>query len=419
MLDASSNSRSMPELSSTDGTINRNDPRNEIYDYRVISDSDSTQPQPSEDLPGPHRVGQFLRVPDAILEPLRKIAMEEVKHIPAEFPLRRARALEEYLRSSGLFHYSLHLNVVDPNLDPVLDFLVNRKEGHCGYYASALTLMLRSIDIPARMVNGFKGGDWNELAQVLSVRQKHAHSWVEALIQPDPDGETRWVSLDPTPGAARNEAVASVGGFATNFRQITDLVRYIWVFYIVGYNSDRQRFLLYEPIRKLIEEARSGFQMIGEALQTAAAAVFVFRDFSAFISVRGFFVSFAGLLALVGLFRGLIWSGRRGWRWYRGEQEESASLSASQVSYRRLTQLLSAFGLDRPSAETQHEFANRASAFLTGRGSSTLGVADVPPLVVAAYYRVRFGHRDLPPVLLEQLERRLDALEASLNGNAE
>jgi hypothetical protein len=196
-------------------------------------------------------------------------------------------------------------------------------------------------------------------------------------------------------------------------------VRYIWVFYIVGYNADRQRFLLYEPIRKLIEEARSGFQMIGEALQTAAAAVFVFRDFSAFISVRGFFVSFAGLLALVGVFRGIIWIGRRGWRWYRGEQEESASLSASQVSYRRLTQLLSAFGLDRPSAETQHEFANRASAFLTGRGSSTLGVADVPPLVVAAYYRVRFGHRDLPPALLEQLERRLDALEASLNGNSE
>ena len=159
--------------------------------------------------------------------------------------------------------------------------------------------------------------------------------------------------------------------------------------------------------------------MIGEAVQSAAAALFVFRDFTAFISVRGFFVSFVGLLALVGLFRGFLWIYWRGQRWYRGDLEELASLSASQVSYRRLTQLLSAFGLDRPSAETQHEFANRASAFLTGRGSSTMGVADVPPLVVAAYYRVRFGHRDLPPKLLEQLEHRLDALEASLHANAE
>ena len=75
--------------------------------------------------------------------------------------------------------------------------------------------------------------------------------------------------------------------------------------------------------------------------------------------------------------------------------------------------------MERPSAETQHEFANRASAFLTGRGSSTMAVADVPPLVVDAYYRVRFGQRELSPTLLDRLERRLDALEASLNANAD
>src|SRR3954469_1899151 len=246
---------------------------------------------------------------------------------------------------------------------------------------------------------------------------KHAHSWVEALIPSDSGRERAWVTLDPTPGAGRNDAVASVGGFAVNFREITDLIRYIWVFYIVGYNADRQRFLLYDPIHQLIPEARSGFQMMGAAIQSAATAIFGFRDLAAFISIRGFFVSFGGLLALSGVVRVLIWLWRRAWRLYRGDREESASLSASQVSYRRLTQLLSAFGLDRPSAETQHEFANRASAFLTGRGSSTMGVADVPPLVVAAYYRVRFGHREIPPKLLEQLEHRLDALEASLHAN--
>ena len=79
---------------------------------------------------------------------------------------RQGRALEIYLRDSGEFGYTLEMNVVDPSLDPVEDFLVNRKEGHCEYFASALALLLRSIDIPARMVNGFKGGDWNELTQV-------------------------------------------------------------------------------------------------------------------------------------------------------------------------------------------------------------------------------------------------------------
>ena len=73
-------------------------------------------------------------------------------------------------------------SVVDPQLDPIEDFVFNRKEGHCEYFASALTMLLPAEGIPARMVNGFKGGDWNDLVRIMSVRQKHAHSWVEALV---------------------------------------------------------------------------------------------------------------------------------------------------------------------------------------------------------------------------------------------
>src|SRR5947199_2707265 len=129
------------------------------------------------------------------------------------------------------------MNVVDPAVDPVEDFLVNRKEGHCEYFASALTLMLRALGIPARMVNGFKGGDWNDLARVMNVRQKHAHSWVEAYLgdTPPPERAPLWLTLDPTPGTERDKSVAKVGGFRANFYQITDAVRYVWVFYVVGY----------------------------------------------------------------------------------------------------------------------------------------------------------------------------------------
>jgi transglutaminase-like putative cysteine protease len=409
---------SPPRLNGTDGTVVRDDPRSENYDYVVFSTVDPTQPQPGENHPQSADLDLLLEVPLAIREPLARIAEQQVRDIPADAPLRRAHALEQYFLSSGFFRYTLHLTMVDRDLDPVLDFLVNRKEGHCGYFASALTLLLRSIGLPARMVGGFKGGDWNDIAHVMSVRQKHAHSWVEVFVSPGPGRDPVWVTLDPTPAAERNEAVASVGGFATNFRLITDLVRYIWVFYIVGYNFDRQKFLLYDPIWKLISEAQQGFQMMGQALHSATAALFGFRDFSAFISIRGFFVSFILLLALAGVVRGLAWLGGRVLAWYRGNREDSASLSASLVSYRRLTQLLAGFGLERPPTETQFEFATRASAFLTGRSSSTAGVADVPPLVVAAYYSVRFGQRELTPTALERLDRRLDALEASLNAGS-
>ena len=100
---------------------------------------------------------------------------------------------------------------------------------------------------PGPVVNGFKGGDWNELTQTLNVRQKHAHSWVEAYLGPDRKGTPDLVTLDPTPAGERNESVAQVGGLAGSFRLFTDLIRYIWVFYIVGYNADRQELPVYAP----------------------------------------------------------------------------------------------------------------------------------------------------------------------------
>ena len=116
-------------------------------------------------------------------------------------------ALEAYLRESGEFTYTLQMDVIDRKLDPVEDFLVNRKAGHCEYFASALALLLRSVGIRSRVVNGFKGGDWNDLTKDLNVRQKHAHSWVEAYVghSKSPDTLPLWVTLDPTPIAcARN-----------------------------------------------------------------------------------------------------------------------------------------------------------------------------------------------------------------------
>jgi transglutaminase-like putative cysteine protease len=414
VLDVKGGLRFEPELNSNDGSIARPDPRPGAFDYEVISDADASLPQPGETAPGRGRLQHFLRVPDPIRPKLRAIADPIIKGIPAEDRAAQAHALEAYLRDPSRFSYTLHMTVSDPSIDPVLDFLVNRKEGHCEYFASALTLLLRSAGIPARMVNGFKGGDWNEIAKVLSVRQKHAHSWVEAYLGETPTHQPNWLTLDPTPAGERRQSLERVGGITSNFRQLTDLVRYVYVFFVVGYNADRQKRMIYDPIRELIREARSGFAMMGQAIRPTIANLLHFKDVGQFISVRGFFVSFVALSVLAGLGRALLWVVRRIVRWYRGADEDLSTLSPGVVFYRRLTQLLAEYGLERPSAETQHEFARRAMVFLTGRGAGTETVADVPRQVVDAFYRVRFGHLPLSPDVLKHLEARLDALEGSL-----
>ena len=260
----------------------------------------------------------------------------------------RARKLEAFLRDSGQFSYTLQMDVIDRKLDPVEDFLVNRKEGHCEYFASALALLLRSVDIPSRMVNGFKGGDWNELTETMNVRQKHAHSWVEAFVGLGPDKAPIWITLDPTPAAERKESIAQVGGLAGNFRPLTDLIRHIWVFYIVGFDGERQNRLLYAPMRTIIQEVRDQYMKLGQWLRKWFARLFHFRDISAFISVRGFVVSFVVLTVAAGLVNLALPVGPA--RCSCGSAANSldaTSLTAGVLFYRRLVQMLAAYDLER------------------------------------------------------------------------
>jgi hypothetical protein len=104
-----------------------------------------------------------------------------------------AQQLQRWLRDSGDFSYSLNLSIQDPGIDPLEDFLFNRREGHCEYFASALAVMLRGVGIPSRVISGFKGGQLNPRTGRFEVRQLHAHSWVEAYV------EEGWIALDPTP----------------------------------------------------------------------------------------------------------------------------------------------------------------------------------------------------------------------------
>jgi transglutaminase-like putative cysteine protease len=417
VLELSSPSRLPPFLNPIDGTIFRPESRGP-YDYEALSDLRPDASQDNETPPVENMLKMLLGVPESLQQRLREIALPLVKDVKQEGKdgiVARARALEEYLRQSGTFGYTLEMDVVDPTIDPVEDFLVNRKKGHCEYFASALALLLRSVDIPSRMVNGFKGGDWNNMTKSMNVRQKHAHSWVEAYVGNDARKLPIWITLDPTPGDDRDVSVARVGGIASSFRPFTDIVRYVWVFYILGYDSTRQNRLLYEPIRYTVREVRRGYATLWDWTRKAWARLFDFKSISSFISIRGFFVSFIVLSLVALLAKLLAWLVRLLVRWWRGADDDSAGLTAGILFYRRLAQLLASCDLQRTSSETQHEFAVRASRFLSTKGGPTQMVADVPERVVDAFYRVRFGHLDLDPDTMNALETELDLLQSRMS----
>ena len=143
---------------------------------------------------------------------------------------------------------------------------------------------------------------------------------------------------------------------------MTDLIRYVWVFYILGYDSARQNRLLYAPIRLTIQNVRRRLCHAVGLVKEAFARLFHFQSLGSFISLKGFFVSFVMLLFLALMVNLTVSLGKRLLKWWRGPTDDSAGLTAGILFYRRLAQLLAEYELERAPAETQNEFALRALA---------------------------------------------------------
>jgi transglutaminase-like putative cysteine protease len=145
----------------------------------------------------------------------------------AENPYDKSVVLESYLRRN--FGYTLNLTG-KPGADPLAQFLFVTKAGHCEYFASAMAVMLRTLGIPSREVNGFLPGEYNDLAGDYIVRASDAHSWVEAYFP-----GSGWITFDPTPAANGSEA-----GLFSRLNLYLDWMQLNWNEWVVNYDFAHQ-----------------------------------------------------------------------------------------------------------------------------------------------------------------------------------
>lgn len=148
-------------------------------------------------------------------------------------PREKAGALASRLRNQ--FKYVLQNPVPPENAHPIEYFLFEARAGNCEYFAGALSLMLRSLGIPARVVEGFGGAERTEKPEEFIVRFSRAHAWVEAVL----DGST-WTTLDATP-AIREPAGNSLWRILTD---AYDQLEYNWIKYVVYFDRSDQAQLL-------------------------------------------------------------------------------------------------------------------------------------------------------------------------------
>jgi hypothetical protein len=126
---------------------------------------------------------------DLIVPEEHRIALHQVTdgRIPAE------EAIPFIQHFFSDFRYTLFQNNIEVTDDPLGHFLQTSKAGHCEYFASATTLLLRQLGIPSRYVVGYAITEWNDDMKMYIVRKRHAHAWASAYIN------GRWVPIDTTP----------------------------------------------------------------------------------------------------------------------------------------------------------------------------------------------------------------------------
>ncbi len=343
------------------------------------------------------------------LRRLAEFAQQKVAESGELDALSRARRLEAFLSDPDEFRYSLDLAIQDPNVDPLEDFLFNRREGHCEYFAAALAMMLRGVGIPSRLVSGFKGAELNAKTGRLEVRQLHAHAWVEAYV------DRVWVTLDPTPQAREERVAVLTEQSNQSWARWRESWRQTWNRGLQMSQTDQQR-LIYEPLEDGLNETWASLRDVrgtatrfGDFVQGLAASP------ERWFSWRGGVVAFT----LLTLLAALTWVVRRIWRMLRkaaGVTNAGTELAAVVPFYERFRTILANHGRMRGVGETQREFALSAGSQLVTPLQEP-GLNDLPRQLIDRFYAVRFGNVRLSGTEIQDLNDKLDLLDDRLSTN--
>ena len=301
----------------------------------------------------------------AIHPQIEKLALDVTRE--QEGFLNKALLMERFLKRN--YGYSL-ANISAGAEDPLYDFLHVTKAGHCEFFATAQAVMMRVLGIPARIVNGFRLGEFNDFSGYLTVRQSDAHSWVEGYF-PGPG----WVEFDPTPAASIRKRSFSLGTF---FGQLLDAVDIFWT-ELVTFDRIKQVGFF----RSLGSSLQSTWANISTAsLKLGEVAKLKWLDQLKDLNFSGFLYVLSGLLLLV-----VVTVVHRYRRYFRAFLKQNVlGRRSSEIApeyYMEMLHLLDRKGLSKRAAETPVEFANRIQISLS---------TPIPAKITWLYYRNRFGN---------------------------
>lgn len=247
------------------------------------------------------------------------------------------------------FFYTLHPPLLGEQ-DTIDGFLFDSQRGFCSHYAGSFVFLMRAVGIPARVVIGYQGGEWNEQGKYLAVHQFDAHAWAEVWLP-----NQGWLRVDPTSmvaperteqgleaalkkeGSFLEQSVFSSRKFAwlNSIRKQLDSMQYGWQRWVLSYDDETQTQFL--------------SKLLGEL---------------SFTKIALFALSLFGCLLLI-------------WMIWLGLTRQANPEALEHRLYRRFTERLGKQGVERRLDQTPSEYGTQAAQALPTQADKILAFTNV------------------------------------------
>jgi len=370
--------------------------------YRVESDVDGRYSPQSERWSSPEdnpfRTGRVRALADRILRESGLSRDPDAEHTEQDEAI--ALAFERHLQQN--YAYTDQLPGQIGRADPIEQFLFERDEGHCEYFAASLAALCRAVGLPARVVTGYLATEFDEQEQTYRVRESDAHAWTEVNVAPG-----HWKTFDASPPAGLRFVHERPDGLLWRLRMLWDELERVWVDNVVAYDESRQEEIIGESPSSLAASVQDwmldlgrmpGAELRARAINGVATAAIVFTG----VTGLGVLLTRAGGVLLVFLRSRAAQRGR--------SEDPDAQRRREQASFfRDFERLARRAGLARAPSEAPGLHARRLADLDRPLGSAAISLIDL-------YYRSRWEGRLLDErevaearSLLQRVADRLDA----------
>ncbi len=262
----------------------------------------------------------------------------------ASNPYDKAASIESFLRTG--YAYTLDVNM-PPGVDPLAYFLLQKRAGHCEYFASAMAVMLRAEGIPSRFVTGFLPGEYNDVGGDYIIRASDAHAWVEVFFP-----RYGWITFDPTPPGN-----AMQRGLLARLALYWDWFQYNWNEWVVSYDFGHQAALA-QNVQRNSQQLVARLKTYYQQKRREVLAYLLALDRQAEKSRYSLPVVLGLLLLMLIALRGRAIGGYVRARWsLRAHRKGSLPPELAALQYREMLKLLERRGWRKSPAQTALEFA--------------------------------------------------------------